>query len=63
MIKEIRILDKANKLIISIACFIASADGERKAMGGKPAARRKLHLNVWFTQTQSLLLLSNDNVR
>ncbi|HMW04492.1 MAG TPA: hypothetical protein PLP33_12905 [Leptospiraceae bacterium] len=62
MIKEFRILDEANKLINSIASD-SSAAVERKAMGGKPATRRKLHLNVWLTQTHSLLLLSNDNVR
>ncbi len=48
---NLRILENANKQIESIAC------------GSKPAARHNLHLNVWLTRTQSLLLRSNDNVR
>jgi hypothetical protein len=39
-----RILKKAHKLINSVAC------------GSKPAARRKPHLDVWFTLRKPLLL-------
>ena len=60
---NLRILENANKLIESIACGIARLKESEQAMGGKPAARHNLHLNVWLTRTQSLLLRSNDNVR
>ncbi len=74
-----KILENANELIKLIACGIAWLKESKKAMGGKPSVpslshissplsffndnRSKPHLNVWLTQTQSLLLLSNDNVR
>ncbi len=60
MIKEIRILNKANKLINSIASDSLAAGELLNRWVDKPAARR---MNVWFPQTQALLLLSNDNVR
>ncbi len=66
---NLRILENANKLIESIACGIARLKESEQAMGGKPTIilgrniefGHNLHLNVWLTQTQSLLLLSKDN--
>lgn len=52
ILMKLGILENANELIAiakSIFCR------------GKPAARCKLHLNVWFTRTQFLFLRSNDN--
>ncbi len=57
-----KILENANKLIKSIACLMFRPLG-RNIEFGKPSARSKPHLNTRLTQTQSLLLLSNDNIR